>query len=424
MNRKKIGILLIYAMIAFVLFKGVLIDLGVPSGIKYLLDILNIIIFALAFIDIKDNIEQFKLLLIFYTVFFLIGTLSTIIHIKEWGFNWTYWVLDIRLLLRFPMFLMSCSVILGKDDYEKICSGLIIYQLMNTALIIYQFITVKVEDYWMRGDYLNGFFGVKRGGNLYVNVLLIAVILIVYNKWKNKKLKLSMALLTVATCFVDAVLIELKVFFVEFVLIVLILFALQFKKIKFTKKNIMIGVAALAGSFIVMLIMIRILYFVYPWMKGTLSLQGMIATVTSSAGYSGAGDFNRFTAITGVFKTCFNNNIVDGLIGIGVGNCNIGMKANSFVDFFSYTNYAWFQSSYIFAETGIIGLITYICTFISVFFNTKCENEYSNNAKVMAIMALLLIIYDEVLKTEGAYIIYFIISMGFIIENREMAKDE
>lgn len=83
---------------------------------------------------------------------------------------------------------------------------------MNTALIIYQFITVKVEDYWMRGDYLNGFFGVKRGGNLYVNVLLIAVILIVYNKWKNKKLKLSMALLTVATCFVDAVLIELKVF--------------------------------------------------------------------------------------------------------------------------------------------------------------------------------------------------------------------
>ena len=43
MNRKKIGILLIYAMIAFVLFKGVLIDLGVPSGIKYLLDILNIL---------------------------------------------------------------------------------------------------------------------------------------------------------------------------------------------------------------------------------------------------------------------------------------------------------------------------------------------------------------------------------------------
>ena len=70
MNRKKIGILLIYAMIAFVLFKGVLIDLGVPSGIKYLLDILNIILFALAFIDIKDNIEQFKLLLIFYAIFF------------------------------------------------------------------------------------------------------------------------------------------------------------------------------------------------------------------------------------------------------------------------------------------------------------------------------------------------------------------
>ncbi len=424
MNRKKIGIILIYIILAFVLFKGILIDFGAPSSIKYLLDVLNILLFTLAFVDIKDNVQQFKLFLIFYTVFFIIGTLSAVVHIKEWGFNYIYWILDIRLLFRFPMFLMSCSVLLGRENYEKICSGLIAYQLLNTLLIVYQFITVKVEDYWMRGDYLNGFFGVKRGGNLYVNVLLIAVILIIYNKWKTKRIKLSVALLTLASCFVDAVLIELKVFFVEFVLIVLILFVLQFKKIKFTHKNIIIGATAIIGSIIIMFVMVRVLYVIYPWMKGTMSLKGMISTVTSSSGYSGSGDFNRFTAITGVFKTCFNNNILDGLIGIGIGNCNMGMKINSFAELFSYTNYSWFQSSYIFAETGIVGLIIYICTFASVFFDRKSENEYSINAKVMAILALLLIIYDEVLKTEGAYIIYFILSMTFMLENKEMTENE
>ena len=66
-----------------------------------------------------------------------------------------------------------------KNHIEKIFDYLLIYQIINTILIIYQFITVKVDDFWMRGDYLNGFFGTQRGGNLYVNVLMLMVILIV-----------------------------------------------------------------------------------------------------------------------------------------------------------------------------------------------------------------------------------------------------
>ena len=78
---------------------------------------------------------------------------------------------------------------------------------INTILIIYQFITVKVDDFWMRGDYLNGFFGTQRGVNLYVNVLMFMVILIVYNRWINKSIKKWYAILLILTCIVDATLI-------------------------------------------------------------------------------------------------------------------------------------------------------------------------------------------------------------------------
>lgn len=51
-----------------------------------------------------------------------------------------------------------------KNHIEKIFDYLLIYQIINTILIIYQFITVKVDDFWMRGDYLNGFLELKEVG--------------------------------------------------------------------------------------------------------------------------------------------------------------------------------------------------------------------------------------------------------------------
>ena len=147
---KKSRVLLIYIMLSLVLFEGFFMDIGVPSYIKYVLDVLNIVLFIISFKEIKDNKEQFKYFALLYVIFFVLGSLSSIIHIGRWGFNIKYWVLDTRLYLRFPIFLISCSVILKKDDIEKMFDCLMYYQLINTILIIYQYFTVKADDYWMR----------------------------------------------------------------------------------------------------------------------------------------------------------------------------------------------------------------------------------------------------------------------------------
>lgn len=120
------------------------------------------------------------------------------------------------------------------------------------------------------------------------------------------------------------------------------------------------------------------------------------------------------------WAVCFNNRILDGIIGIGIGNCNIGGGTSTFAELFQYTNYSWFQSSYIFAETGVIGLVLYILTFLSIYIKTGNKQEYSFIVKIMVVLSLLLVIYDEVLKTEGAFLVYFMLSLGLVsIEKKD-----
>ena len=40
--------------------------------------------------------------------------------------------------------------------------------------------------------------------------------------------------------------------------------------------------------------------------------------------------------------------------------------------------------------------------------------------KIMVVLSLLLVIYDEVLKTEGAFLVYFMLSLGLVsIEKKD-----
>ena len=419
-NKKNVRLYIIYLMLIMILFKGFLVDLGLPSNIKYLLDVLNVTLFFLSLDDIRANIKNFRVFILLYVIFIFVGSFSSIIHIGKWGFNIKLWLLDIRQFLRFPLFLLSCSVSMKKNHIEKIFDYLLIYQIINTILIIYQFITVKVDDFWMRGDYLNGFFGTQRGGNLYVNVLMLMVILIVYNKWINKSIKKWYAILLILTCIVDATLIELKFFYVEFAIILFLIFAKHFKSIELSRETVAKSFIVLIAIAVVFLLAVQVLYFIYPWMRGTMSFSGMVKNVTSSTGYTDSGDFNRLTAVLGVFTVCFNNRILDGIIGIGIGNCNIGGGTSTFAELFQYTNYSWFQSSYIFAETGVIGLVLYILTFLSIYIKTGNKQEYSFIVKIMVVLSLLLVIYDEVLKTEGAFLVYFMLSLGLVsIEKKD-----
>lgn len=416
-DKKRPYVFIIEIILFLLLFQGFFIDLGCTTNIKYLLDILNIFLFLFALnknYKCNDDKKNVKFIVVLYGAMIGLGLCSTIFNIFNYRFNIINIVLDLRNYIRFPMFFISCKLLLKEKDYLKIYNNLIWYQLINTVAIIYQYFTVTVFDYWMRGDYLNGFFGTRRGGNLFVNVLMVIVLIFCLNQFLTKKMDGKKFGFIVGTCLLDATLIELKFFYIEFVLCFLLMYFFHGKFKNLTCKKIKKGAIIIGAACVGLFVLIEILYKIYPWMQGTMSITQMISNAISSEGYTGNGDFNRLNAVSGVFRVCFKGNIFRGLFGIGIGNAySGGATLSAFAKKFSYTNYTWFQSSYVFSEVGLIGLLLYISTFILIFLKSK-NSKYSDIAKTMVLISLSLIIYDEVLKTEAAYLVYLTLSFYFM----------
>lgn len=77
-------------------------------------------------------------------------------------------------------------------------------------------------------------------------------------------------------------------------------------------------------------------------------------------------------------------------------------------------------------ETGLIGLLTYLSFFVLIYSwagkrikNGMGEALYCQLAKVLAVVALILIVYNQSMRTEAAYMMFFIFSLPFINKNTE-----
>ena len=243
-DKKRPYVFIIEIMLFLLLFQGFFIDLGCTTNIKYLLDILNIFLFLFALnknYKCNDDKKNVKFIVVLYGAMIGLGLCSTIFNIFNYRFNIINIVLDLRNYIRFPMFFISCKLLLKEKDYLKIYNNLIWYQLINTVAIIYQYFTVTVFDYWMRGDYLNGFFGTRRGGNLFVNVLMVIVLIFCLNQFLTKKMDGKKFGFIVGTCLLDETLIELKFFYIVFVLCFLLMYFFHGKFKNLTCKKIKKG---------------------------------------------------------------------------------------------------------------------------------------------------------------------------------------
>ncbi len=408
---KKIPFFVIMIIFVFLFFHRFLIQaIGIPDASKYILDLLNIVLLILCLF--KQRIKN-PTFLCWYALCFLVliftGMISFLLFGKLWDTPVINVIFDLRSIIRFPIFLISCYNLLNRKQTELIFRFFIGFHLVNCVYIVYQYFTLEVEKYWMRGDNLNGFFGTETGGNQFVNVLMVVTTIIVFDKFIKKEYSKNFMLFWVALNLIIAVLIELKFYFVEFALIALYFIAPYIKKP--TAKQLIIGGIALLLIPIIYSVLVQMLYKIYPWMEGTMSLSGMVGNNLSDKGYTGKGDFNRFTAISGTISKIFHGNIAYSLFGIGLGTANLN---GEFAKAYEWTHYSWMSTSYMFIETGFIGFICYSVSLLMPFFLHRKKSIYKNLSKLGAILLIAIMIYDEALRTEAAYMIFFLVSTGLI----------
>lgn len=413
-KRTNLESLLIYLSIIFALFYRHFVEMGVTDNVKYALDVITIVVFLVS-INKKHITDLFKHIVLLYAFITIIGTIARLVNIAIWDSYISNYLMDIRMLARYPMYAFACASILSNDNCKTIKKITYSFNILNTVMIIYQYFTINVWDYWMRGDYLNGFFGAYRGGNAYENVLLIIVTIIVLDDYTTKTINAPLMLINLGVNLLAATIAELKFYYIEITVILLIFFTSSLKKLTVRKlfRNLIIIIICIAG----VIYLINVLYKLYPWMQGTLTSWTRISDYFSNSHGDSRNMINRTSFIRDVNNTIFHGDIIDLMFGVGLGTANTGVIGDTLPEFtqkYTSTAYSWYSSSYVLVETGIIGLALYCIAFLLPI-KRRFTRVGSNRKMVICtcIMSIMMIFYNETFRTEAGLMMCVLLAISY-----------
>lgn len=409
----------IYCLIYFIFFAGWLRDsLHFPSAIFYLADVMLVFLLVSRFWGISKGVARSGARLPFYIFCMILtcmffGVVFNLVNplLVLWG---------LRNNARFFAFFFICAVLLDELDVNRILHFIRTMFWMNVALS-----TVQYFVFGFRDDYLGGFFGTSQGCNAYTNILLCIISAYHIATYIYNKSKLHILLANLAGCMYLATLAELKVFYVEFLIIAAAALLIKQPTMK-TVGLILFGMIAIIGG---ILLLSRYspdsLRFLFNEEDRTRYLFGN--------GYTGAGDLNRFTAISQLYERFFSENWLKALFGFGLGSCetsNFNFLQSDFFRQYEYLHYRWFSHAWVYLEQGIVGLVLLVSFFASILacdIRTRCPEhaELRAAAILFTITCFIGIIYNNALEIEACYMIAFFCAIPFSLRKRqEYAKEK
>lgn len=394
---------LIYFQIFLVLFEGILIDVfKFPSAIKYLTDILTLLIFLLSFKRINRTIPKLKMniLLGIIGIYFIYSIFSITIGMS--GLFLSFW--GMRNIFRFYLFYLSCIATLDNDDFKKAIINLKKVYVLNFLLVLVQYF---IFHYKM--DYLGGIFGITKGCNGSLNLFIIIMLCIVFVEYLNNKSNITNLGLYIVSSFIIAGLAELKVIYFEIVVMAIVL--LFIKKPSF--RTLLIGVGLFGG----MVIGLKVMENIFPDAYKVIADWRNIDIYLSSSWF-GQIEITRMTAFDIITNKFFDNKFYIILIGLGLGSCEeTSFKISQFAQNYGYMNYKRYSFAMKYLETGAIGLLLFVMIFLIILI-FALKNRKKNNKSIYAQTIILLIPfvflniwYNESCTLEIAYLLYFILSV-------------
>lgn len=392
---------------------GMLIDLlQLPSLVKYTIDVVWL------FLLIVEARGRFRMPN--RESGYLLGIAAIFLLITLFGFalslgNPLYYLWGFRNNLRFFVFFFACIIFVPQRNAEGYLKLLDLMFYVNFPVVLLQYFVFGYNQ-----DFLGGIFGVHVGCNDTTIVFFAIVIAKSVLYVLNRKESFWLCLLKLVMALVVATLAEIKFFFILALIIVVFCAMLT----DFSMKK----VAILLVSVVSVVISANLLELLFPNWENWFSLDYMISAALSSNGYTDSGDMNRLTSIP-IAWDMFLTTWPKRLFGLGLGNCDSSTFSFLSTDFFQkygYLHYNWFSVSFMFLETGILGLTCYLAFFGFVYVlagkrkkSGEADNISAQLAKVMAVVSVILIIYNQSMRTEGGYMMYFILALPFLRREKE-----
>lgn len=408
---KKIVCFILYFTI---IMETLIAEFKFPSFIRYIND--GALILTLFFMKGKI-IKSFKnkkitLILICILSYFVISLISSLINYVSpmlviWG---------LRNCFRGILYFIAVIIFLNEKDLPYIFDKLLILQLINLLLALYQFIVLHHDM-----DSIGGIFGYGNGAGVNIfNALLIAYFL---NGFLFKKIKLYKLIFVLLSSFIIAAIAEEKITYVFFVVI----FGISIIFSKFSIKKVIAIVVAIMG----LMFGLYLIQLYYPDMYNILVDPDMFIEYSQTT-YEEGYMIPRIGAFS-VISNYFFDSTKEKLFGLGMGNCdtsNFSIFQSSFYNEYGHLNYRWFTHQWIFLEEGYIGFIAFLMIFISCIYclfslkNKDKDNFYIITSLCVTICCIILIWYNGTLKHDASYIAYFSVAIGFISINSSKLMNE
>ena len=385
--------------------------LHLPAVFKYTTDIAWIFLTILSIININYGrvaIAKKHIIMIIFPLLFLLFTFCCYIFNYQSVF---YFLWGFRNNFRFYFFFISCILFFKKEDIDTFLN-------LIDKVLWFNFIVVLIQYFFLgkRNDFLGGIFGTEKGCNAYLFIFLIIITVKSVLYFLNEKESIISLILKCGSALLVSTLAELKFF----IIVILVIVVLAVLITDFSWRKFSLVLCSLIG----VVLSVNLIVIIYPYFARLLSIESLIESVTVG-GYSSEEQVNRLTTIPIISKR-FLETLPQKLFGLGLGNCDTAaydFLNTPFYQDFSYIRYNWFSTSFLYLETGFIGLILFFAFFILVTFfslrKVKAENKlYYHFSAIMSVCCILIAIYNVSLRMEIGFLAYFTLTFPFILENK------
>lgn len=384
---------------------GIIALFEMNNIIKYSIDALLVMTTIVVFSRFKLN-KISKSMIIYVTIFI---TMAFIVYMFNFqsiiNFFW-----GMRNNFRFYLFFILCLVGMKETDinyYEKFFDILFWF---NAPICFVQYF---ILGYSM--DNIGGIFGVKSGCNGYLNIFLVIIVTRVIIRYISKETSIINLVAVIITSILIGAIAELKFFYVELAIIMMLSVLIT----NFSFRKLMIIIISIVAIIVGTTLLVKI----FPNWEGAFSFDKMLEISSTEEGYTGTGDLNRLNSIQVLSENILKQPL-DRLFGIGIGNAdystNIETLQSQFYKTYRKLHYTWMSVSFMFVECGYAGLALFEGFFVLIFAKLrklkKQKPEYKtsiNTSIVLAIMAIVISIYNSSLRTEAGYMIYLFLALPF-----------
>lgn len=383
-----------------------------PSSIKYICDIAWLWLLLLLLVQRRKITDPLHGCVV-AVLGFLLTTL--VIYLPQMQ-SPLYYIWGVRNNFRFYVAFAAFAYFLWEEDIQGYLDLFDRVFWVNALVCLVQYTLMG-----KRQDHLGGIFGSKLGCNGYLNVFFVIVITKSILFYLSKRETTSQCGTKCVVALIIAAWAELKFFFLELIVILVAAVLLT----DFTRKKVLVVVGGAVG----ILLSAALLGKLFPEFQGFLSLEAMLAYATNTKGYTSSGDLNRLTVIPQISER-FLTTPLSKLVGLGLGNCDVGAYSFLTTPFYTryvHLHYSIFSTSFLFLETGYLGLLFFFGFFMAVFLEGRRQAKEAANidakiycqlAMIVAICAAMIGIYNSSLRTEAGYMVYFVLSFPYIVGNR------